>query len=48
MAVLAHLDHKERAVSLHHEWDVSKSPFNPPGIIELVLKAPAQPREPLS
>jgi len=45
---MAHLDHKERAVSRHHEWDVSKGPFSPPGIIELGLKAPkkepAQPR----
>lgn len=37
---MAHLDHKERAVGPHHEWDVSKSPFNPPGIIILGLKAP--------
>ena len=49
---MAHLDHKERAVSRHHEWDVSKGPFSPPGIIELGLKAPkkepAQPRVPPS
>lgn len=52
MPVMAHLDHKEGAVSPHHEWDASKSPFSPPGIIELGLKAPkkesAQPRVPPS
>ena len=36
---MAHLDHKESAVSPHHEWDVSKSPFGPPGIIELGLRS---------
>ena len=52
MPVMAHLDHEDRAVSPHHEWDMSKSPFSPAGIVVLGLEAPkkepAQPRMPPS
>jgi hypothetical protein len=37
MHAMAHLDHKESTISSHYEWDVSKYPFHPPGIVKLDL-----------